>query len=138
MSLAIEQRDLEGIVVLDLKGQLTIGDGDIALRDRLTLLGHSGKYRVVLDLSGVDYIDSSGLGTLVFALTRMVKHHGRLALSNVNQAHLKLFLLTKLALAFEFFHDDHDAVNSFYPDRAIQHFDILEFVEQQEAMAAPR
>jgi anti-sigma B factor antagonist len=44
---------------------------------------------------------------------------------------MKLFLLTRLALAFEFFEDEQDAVNSFFPDRALKHFDVLEFVENE-------
>ncbi len=136
MSLSIEQHELEGIVVLDLKGQLTIGEDDIKLRDTLTSFGQSGKVQLVLNLKGVDLIDSSGLGTLVFAQAKLTKLGGRLALASVNPTHLKLFLLTRLALAFEFFPDDHDAVNSFFPDRAIKHFDILEFVEQQEGHGA--
>jgi anti-sigma B factor antagonist len=56
---------------------------------------------------------------------------GRLALVNLDRAHLELFLLTKLAIAFEFFDDEQDAVNSFFPDRALKRFDILKFVQQE-------
>ena len=59
MSLLIEQGEMEGIVVLDLQGQLTIGDGDVTLRDRLAAFGQSGKFKIVLNLSGVDSIESS-------------------------------------------------------------------------------
>ena len=52
-------------------------------------------------------------------------------LVNVDRAHLELFLLTKLAIAFEFFDDEQDAVNSFFPDRALKRFDILKFVQQE-------
>src|SRR5271169_360018 len=132
MSLHIEQRESEGIVILDLKGPLTLGHGDVELRDRLRTLHQSGKVNIVLNLKDVSHIDSTGLGTLVFGLARLRKAGGRLALANVNRAHLKLFLLTKLALAFEFFSDEHDAVDSFFPDRELKPFDILEFVQQHE------
>ena len=131
MSLHIEQRESEGIVILDLKGPLTVGHGDLELRDRLSALHQSGKVDVVLNLKDVTHIDSTGLGTLVFGLAKLRKAGGRLALVNVNRSHLELFLLTKLALAFEFFDDEHEAVNSFFPDRAVKAFDILNFIQRQ-------
>ena len=132
MSLQIEEREKEGIVILDLKGSLTLGDGDLALREKLAAIHRSGKINIVLNLKEVADIDSTGLGTLVFGLAKLRKAGGRLALLNVNRTHLKLFLLTRLALAFEFFADEQDAVNSFFPDRELKHFDVLEFVQHQE------
>ena len=132
MSLHIEQRESEGIVILDLKGPLTSGHGDLELRDRLSVLHQSGNINIVLNLKDVSHIDSTGLGTLVFGLARLRQASGKLALANVNRAHLKLFLLTELAVAFEFFGDEHDAVDSFFPDRELKRFDILEFVQQHE------
>jgi anti-sigma B factor antagonist len=131
VSLHIRQRESEGIVILDLKGQLTIGPGDTQLRDRLLALSQAGKVNVILILQEVTDIDSTGLGTLVFALARFRKAGGRLALLNVNRTHLKLFLLTRLALAFEFFDDEQDAVDSFFPDRQVKHFDVLDFVQHE-------
>jgi len=132
MSLQIEEREKEGIVILDLKGSLTLGDGDLAVRERLSALHQSGKINIILDLKEVIDIDSTGLGTLVFGLARLRKASGRLALLNVNRTHLKLFLLTRLAIAFEFFDDEQDAVNSFFPDRELKHFDVLEFVQHED------
>jgi len=138
MSLHIEQRESEGIVILDLKGPLTLGHGDLELRDRLPALHQSGKVNIVLNLKDVTDIDSTGLGTLVFGLARLRKSGGRLALANLNRSHLKLFLLTRLAIAFEFFDDEQDAVNSFFPDREIKHFDILDFVRDEEDPGSKR
>jgi len=132
MSLQIEEREKEGIVILDLKGSLTLGEGDLALRERLAALHQPGKINIILDLKEVTHIDSTGLGTLVFGLARLRKAGGGLALLNVNRTHLKLFLLTRLAIAFEFFDDEQDAVNSFFPDRESEHFDVLEFVQRAE------
>ncbi|MGA2147490.1 MAG: STAS domain-containing protein [Bryobacteraceae bacterium] len=133
MSLHIEQRESEGIVILDLKGPLTLGHGDLELRDRLPSLHQAGKVNIVLNLKDVSEIDSTGLGTLVFGLARLRKAGGRLALANVNRSHMELFVLTKLAIAFEFFDEEQDAVNSFFPDRALQRFDVLNFVEDAAA-----
>jgi len=132
MSLHIEQRESEGIVILDLKGPLTLGEGDSELRDTLSAFDQSGKVNIVLNLKEVSHIDSTGLGTLVFGLAKLRKAGGRLALVNVDKSHLELFLLTKLALAFEFFDDEREAINSFFPDRAVKPFDILRFIEHKD------
>jgi anti-sigma B factor antagonist len=131
MGLHIEQRESEDIVVLDLKGPLTSGHADLELRDRLIALHRSGKVNIVLNLKDVSHIDSTGLGVLVFGLARLLKAGGRLALANLNRSHLRLFLLTRLAIAFEFFGDERDAVNSFFPDRALKPFDVLNFVQHE-------
>ena len=138
MNLHIEQRESEGILILDLKGPLTLGHGDLELRDRLPALGQSGNVNIILNLKEVSEIDSTGLGTLVFGLARLRKAGGRLALVNLNRSHLELFLLTKLAIAFEFFEDEQDAVNSFFPDRTLKGFDILNFVQQENDRISDR
>jgi anti-sigma B factor antagonist len=132
MSLHIEQRESEGVVILDLKGLLTLGHGDLSLRDWLCALHQSRKVNIVLNLKDVSHIDSTGLGTLVFELARLRKAGGRLALLNVDKLHLDLFLLTRLAIAFEFFEDEQEAVNSFFPDRAVEPFDILTFIQHKD------
>lgn len=134
MGLHIEQRESEGIIILDLSGPLTLGHGDLALRDRLPALHQSGKVNIVLNLKDVSDIDSTGLGTLVFGLARLRKTGGRLALANLNRSHLELFLLTKLSIAFEFFDDEQEAVNSFFPDRTVKRFDLLKFVQDEGAV----
>jgi len=133
MGLEITQREIEGVVILDLRGPLTFGNGEGMLRDRIAALRQSGKVNVVLNLDAVNDIDSTGLGTLVFGLATLRKSGGTLALAKVRQSHVELFLLTKLAITFEFFGDEHDAVNSFFPDRALKHFDLLDFVEHPGA-----
>lgn len=133
MSLHIEERESEGIVILDLKGPLTLGHGDLELRDRLPALQLSGKVNIILNLKGVTGIDSTGLGTLVFGLARLRKSGGRLALVNLNKSHLELFLLTKLAIDFELFDDEQEAIDSFFPERKLKRFDVLEFVQHQGA-----
>ena len=131
MSLHIERLEREGIVILDLKGPLTLGHGDAELRDQLPDLHGSGNVNIVLNLKEVTHIDSTGLGTLVFGLTRLRKAGGRLALLNLNRSHMELLLLTKLATVFELFDDEQEAVNSFFPDRKIRRFDILNFVQHE-------
>ncbi len=138
MSLHIEQREREGITILDMKGQLTFGHGDSQLRHRLIALRQAGRVNIVLNLKDVTGIDSTGLGTLVFGLARLRKNNGGLALLNVNRSHLELFVLTRLAIAFEFFEEEQEAMNSFFPDRAVKHFDILTFVQREDVTALDR
>jgi anti-sigma B factor antagonist len=85
-----------------------------------------------LDLSAVDYIDSMGLGSLVKCFTSVKKAGGALKLLSLNKRNVELLLLTKLHTIFEVFGEEEDAVNSFFPDRVVKRFDILNFVQQQE------
>ena len=131
MGFSVSQRDREGIAILDLAGALTVGDAATALRTALREIVASGRSNVVLNLAAVDYIDSTGLGAMVVCFTSLRKTSGRLVLLNLNRRHIALLLLTKLSTVFEIFDDEQDAVNSFFPNRHIRHFDILSFVEQQ-------
>ena len=133
MPLDLVQREREGITLLDLDGRLTMGDEVTRLRDTLRGLVAAGVRTVILNFRGVDYIDSTGLGALVVCLTSMRKQGGRLKLENLNRRNIELLLFTKLTIVFEVFNDEQDAVNSFFPDRAIKHFDILSFVKEQAA-----
>jgi anti-sigma B factor antagonist len=131
MGFTVSQRDREGIAILDLAGALTVGDAATVLRTTLREIISSGRSNVVLNLAEVDYIDSTGLGAMVVCFTSLRKSGGRLVLLSLNRRHLELLLLTKLSTVFEIFDDEQNAVNSFFPNRHIRHFDILNFVEQQ-------
>src|SRR5579863_9066354 len=131
MSFEISESDREGIGILSLKGRLTVGDSTI-VRDKVTELLARGQNNVILDLKQVDYIDSTGLGSLVICFTSVKKAGGALKLLNLNKRNIELLLLTKLHTIFEVFGEEEDAVNSFFPDRVVKRFDILNFVQQQE------
>ena len=129
MALEIKQREREGILILDLKGRITVGEEAGVLRAEFgTLIGAAN---VILNLQHVEYIDSTGLGALVLGFTSLRKRGGRLILENLNRRNLELLLFTKLTTVFEIFNDEQAAVNSFFPDREIQRFDILDFVKEQ-------
>jgi anti-sigma B factor antagonist len=136
MGFTVSQREREGIAILDLAGTLTVGDAATALRTTLRELVSAGRSNVVLNLAEVDYIDSTGLGALVVCFTSLRKSGGRLVLLNLIRRHLELLVLTKLSTVFEIFDDEQDAVNSFFPNRHIRHFDILSFVNQQRRSEA--
>ena len=130
MSLEIKASEREGVAILALKGRITAGEVS-PVRDKISELLAAGKTRIVLDLGEVDYVDSTGLGTLVISYTQVQKAGGALTLARLNRRNVELLALTRLHTVFEVFADDTDAVNSFFPERKIQRFDILSFVQQR-------
>jgi anti-sigma B factor antagonist len=132
MSLDIQQHDREGVVVLGMKGRIVVGKEATALREKMTDLTNAGKTNVVFNLAGVDFIDSTGLGALVMCATTVRRNGGIVKLVNLNKRNIELLVMTRLATAFEIFTDEQDAVNSFFPDRKIKTFDILDFVQKMK------
>ena len=132
MALEITPREREGITLLDLKGRVTMGPEAKALREKVSNLNQEGGCRLVLNLAHVDYIDSTGLGALTMCATSLRKSGGDVKLLNLNRRNIELLVMTKLATVFEIFADEQDAINSYFPDRKIQRFDILNFVEQMK------
>jgi len=132
MGLDIQQRDREGITILDLNGRITMGQESGILREKVAAVNAAGSKYVVLNLEQVDYIDSTGLGALVMCATSQRKAGGILKLLHLNRRNIELLVMTKLATVFDLFTDEQNAVNSFFPDRAIKTFDILKFVEQMK------
>jgi anti-sigma B factor antagonist len=130
-NLEITSRENEGVKILDLSGKLAVG-GASDLRERVTAETAAGSLRQLLNLKDVEYIDSTGLGTMVICHMAVQKAGGKLKLVNLNRRNLELVLLTKLTTVFEIFNDEQAAINSFFPDREIKHFDILAFVQQQK------
>src|SRR5215470_7830301 len=127
----ITESEREGIVILALKGRLTAGES-VSVREKVNQLVAAGRFNIVLDLRHCDYIDSTGLGSLVICYTTLKKAGGALKLVNLNKRNIELLVLTKLSTIFEIFSDEQDAVNSYFPDREIRHFDILSFVQSQQ------
>lgn len=132
MPLDIQQREREGITVLELKGRITVGPEASALREKCNQLAAEGKRNFVLELGGVDFIDSTGLGALVICATSLRKAGGNVKLVNVNRRNIELLVMTKLATVFEIFTDEQDAISSYYPDRQVKTFDILDFVHRMK------
>lgn len=131
MGLQVHERQREGITILDLAGRITVGDESETLRDAIRTRAATGARNFILNLHEIDYIDSTGLGAMVVCFTSLRKTGGRLKLESLNRRTVELLVLTKLTTVFELFNDEQDAVNSFFPDREIKHFDILSFVKEQ-------
>ena len=132
MELQIRSREREGITILELEGRLIVGEPVSTLRERIREICETGSPNIILDMKGVDYIDSTGLGGMVISFTSLRKGGGALKLLNLNQRNIELLVLTKLTTVFELFDDEQEAVNSFFPNRQIRKFDILSFVRDQE------
>ena len=127
----IHRREREGITILDLKGKLVVGESCTQLREAINEQVTQGNKQLILDLGSVDYIDSTGLGSMVICYTTLQKTGGTMKLNNLNRRNLELMLLTKLSTIFQIFNEEQEAVNSFFPEREIKHFDILSFVQKQ-------
>jgi anti-sigma B factor antagonist len=130
LSLTINERDVEGIRILDLQGRIVAGESAGSLRERSHQAATGDSRNLILNLKGVDYIDSSGLGTLVAAHSTLSKAGGGLALMNLSKRSAELLILTKLATVFRIFDDERSAVDSFFPQREVPRFDILDFIKK--------
>jgi anti-sigma B factor antagonist len=131
MSLEISESAREGVTILSLKGRITSGE-TAAVREKVDQEIAAGHLNIILDLSHVEYVDSTGLGALVICYTSLKRQGGALKLVNPNKRNIELLALTKLYTVFEVFTEQQDAVNSFFPGREIKRFDILAFVQAQE------
>jgi anti-sigma B factor antagonist len=128
----IQVRERDGITILKPEGRLVLGTVE-AFRERVTQLAAEGRVNQVIDLGAVQYIDSTGLGGLVICYNALKKAGGNLRMFNLNKRNVELLALTRLHQVFEVFTDEDDAVNSFFPERKVSRFDILAFVQSQQA-----
>lgn len=136
MKLKIEERKNQGIFILDVKGRLILGDSDLALRQRLSALLEVGQRNVIVNLKEVSDIDSAALGTLVSFAVRLREAAGRLVLLQPGKSQAQLPETLKLNTVFPTYLDELDAVNSFFPERVVSRYDILDFVGQREPRQA--
>ena len=109
----IDQRAVGDVVVLDLKGRITMGEGDELLKDKVNSLVNQGHKKIVLNLAGVPYIDSAGLGEVVRTYTTVSRQGGSLKLLNLTKRITDLLSITKLLTVFETYENENDAVRSF-------------------------
>ena len=109
----IAERTVSDITVLDLKGKMTLGEGDELLKDKINSLLAAGKKKLVLNLEGVPYIDSAGLGEIVRTFTTVSRQGGSLKLLNLTKRITDLLAITKLLTVFETHDNEADAIRSF-------------------------
>ena len=109
----IDERVTGDVMVLDLKGRVTQGEGDELLKDKVNSVVNQGYKKVLLNLADVPYIDSAGLGEIVRTYTTVSRQGGSLKLVNLTKRITDLLSITKLLTVFETFDSEPDAVRSF-------------------------
>jgi anti-sigma B factor antagonist len=109
----VSMREIGKITVLDLNGKITIGTGDLILREAVDNALKEGKSRLLLNLEKVTYMDSAGIGELVACFKRVVEKKGIMKLVNPEGRVLDLLTLTRLDTFFETFQSEKEALGSF-------------------------
>ena len=109
----IRERQAGDVTILDLEGKITIGEGSVAIRNAIRRLLEEGKKKILLNLAGVNYVDSSGIGELVSSFTTINREGGQLKLLNLTQKIQDLLAITKLLTVFDVYEDEGTALNSY-------------------------
>ena len=113
MSLKANSRDIGGVIVIDLDGRITLGDGSALLRDLIRENLDQGRKKLLLNLAAISYLDSTGLGELVSGYRLVKSNGGELKLLNLNKKVTDLLQVTKLYTVFDIHNDEAQAVASF-------------------------
>lgn len=113
MSVTINTRLSGEVTILDVAGKITLGDGSVLLREKVKELSAAGTKNVLLNLEGVSYIDSSGIGELVAAFTSISNGGGALKLLHLTKRVQDLLQITKLYTVFDVYDDEAKAISSF-------------------------
>ena len=111
--LDLKERQAGDVTILDLSGEVRIGEGSVALRDSIRKLGDAGKNKVLLNLAGVKYMDSSGVGELIANYTTIRRQGGQLKLLNLTDRIQNILVITKLLTVFDAYENEAEALKSF-------------------------
>jgi anti-sigma B factor antagonist len=109
----ITNREVDHVTILDITGRIVLGSETETLRSAVRELVGKGKQKIILNLAGVDYIDSSGVGELVASFTAVRNSGGELKLLNLTQKVQDVLNVTKLYTVFDVKDDEFKAVKSF-------------------------
>jgi anti-sigma B factor antagonist len=111
--LDVQTRQAGDVSILDLTGAVRIGEGSISLRNAIREQVDGGKHKILLNLAGVKYMDSTGIGELIANYTTVTRGGGQLKLLNLTDKIQDLLVITKLLTVFDVFENESDALNSF-------------------------
>ena len=111
-------RQVDGVMVVDMSGRITLGEGCTQLRELVRDQLGKGTKHLLLNLADVTYIDSSGIGELVSGFTTVSNQGGRLKLLNLTKKVHDLLQITKLYTVFDVYDDEAKAVGSFAKSEA--------------------
>jgi len=109
----IETRSVGDVQVLDCSGKITLGEGTMAIRNTVREALKNGGKKIILNLSDVNYIDSSGIGELVSTYTTVTNQGGQLKLLNLTKKIQELLQITKLLTVFSVYDSEQKAIASF-------------------------
>ncbi len=109
----IAERAVGGVVILDLNGRLVLSDGEKALRQKIDDLLQTGHTKILLNFNDVTYLDSAGVGTVVWKYVTLRRQGGALKLLNLTSRSRKVLTITKLLTVLDVFESEADAVKSF-------------------------
>src|SRR3954465_7484370 len=109
----IEERVVNNVTILDLKGKITLGEGDEVLKDKINSLIQQDRKRILLNLGEVPYIDSAGLGEIVRTYTTVSRQGGQLKLVHLTKRIQDLLALTQLVTVFAKDDSEPEALKSF-------------------------
>jgi len=113
VALTIASREVDGVTVLDLNGRITLGEGSVQLREAVRDLISKGSKNILLNMSDVNYIDSSGHGELVSAFTTAKNQGAAVKLLGLTKKVKDVLQLTKLYTVFDIYDDEASAIASF-------------------------
>ena len=111
--MTIEERPTDGVMILDLKGKLTIGEDVEIVKVKINSLIQQGEKKLLLNLAEVPYVDSAGLGEIVRTYTTVNRQGGDLKLLHLTKRIEDLLAITKLLTVFDTFDSEQDAIGSF-------------------------
>lgn len=111
--LEVSERQAGDVTILDMNGSVRMGEGAISLRNSIRGLVDHGKKKILLNLSGVKNIDSSGIGELIANYTTISRDNGQLKLLNLTDKIRDLLVITKLLTVFDSYDNEAEALNSF-------------------------
>ncbi|HKE55997.1 MAG TPA: STAS domain-containing protein [Pyrinomonadaceae bacterium] len=111
--LEVKERQAGDVTILDMSGAVRIGEGSVALRDNIRRLAEEGKKKMLLNLAGVSYVDSSGIGELIANYTTVKRQGGQLKLLNLTDRIQNLLVITKLLTVFDSYDNETEALKSF-------------------------
>lgn len=111
--LQIAERKAGDVTILDLWGQITIGETSEALRNEITKLADGTQKKILLHMAGVRQVDSSGLGNLVACFTSVQRKGGALKLVKLSERIQDIMLMTKLLTVFDVYDSEEEALGSF-------------------------
>ena len=108
-----EIKEVGSVTIIKPKGKITIGEGDVKLREAIEGQLEAGRLNLLIDLGRVSYMDSSGVGELVGCYTTVVNRGGMMKLLNLTKNVHALLQITQLVTVFELYNDETEALVSF-------------------------